>query len=413
MRRFHTAWVYSLLLVSLVGCQSAGPAAPAKEPAKPDEASKPAGAATTAAKDAPPAQPAAKDAAGKPASGDPYKIGVTWALTGPLAAFGTQILPGIEIAVEDINRSGGVGGRPLSLVIEDSKGTPEGGVAAMRKVVDVDKVPIVITIWTNVVTAQMPLADQLKIPTISTVESPGLVAKSEYSYAHAPTFDRTLPNLRDHWKAVGVKRLFAFFPNNAIAEYYSPATKEAAQVIGAEFEETRFKLGDTDFRGLIARAKDFNPDAILIAGQASPDEGVIMKQIRELGIQTPFYTSGNNTDNQAWRAAVGELAEGIVMSGMEFDKSRAQGLVDAYKAKVGNDPNVVVVEVYDIVRMIAKSIQDNGYNAEGIKKGLATMKDFPMIGGGTTSMGDDHQSRPSIALYRITNGQGVKIQPGG
>lgn len=413
MQRLYSASLCLLAIALLVGCQSAPAPAPAKEPAKPAEAAKPTEAAKPAAKEAAPAQPAAKDSAPKPASGEPYKIGVTWALTGPLAAFGTQILPGIEIAVDDINRAGGVNGRPLSLVIEDSKGTPEGGVAAMRKVVDVDKVPIVITIWTNVVTAQMPLADQLKVPTISTVESPGLVAKSEYSYAHAPTFDRTLPPLRDHWKAIGVKRLFAFFPNNAIAEYYSPTTKEAAQAIGAEFDETRFKLGDTDFRGLIARAKDFNPDAILIAGQATPDEGVIMKQIRELGISTPFYTTGNNTDNQAWRASVGELAEGIVMSGMEFDKSQAKGLVEAYRAKAGYDPNVVVVEVYDAVRMIAKAITDNGYNAEGIKTGLATTKDFPMIGGGTTSMGDDHQSRPSIALYRLTNGQGVKIQPGG
>src|SRR5712691_6280102 len=144
---------------------SAHPAASAAaKPSAPAAAAAASGAASAAAKPA-----ASGAAAGKP-SGEAYKLGVTYPLTGPLAAFGADILPGITIAVDDVNKAGGVMGHPLQLVSEDTKSTPEAGLAAMRKVVDVDKVPVVLTAFTNVVTAQMALADQVKVPIIAPAE---------------------------------------------------------------------------------------------------------------------------------------------------------------------------------------------------------------------------------------------------
>lgn len=71
---------------------------------------------------------------------EPYKIGVTFPLTGPLTTSGTQYVPAAEVAVSHVNRAGGIHGHPLQLVVEDSLGTPEGGIAAMRKLVQVDGV---------------------------------------------------------------------------------------------------------------------------------------------------------------------------------------------------------------------------------------------------------------------------------
>lgn len=71
---------------------------------------------------------------------EPYKIGMTWPLTGPLASSGLEYMPGAEVAVVHVNRAGGINGHPLQLDVEDSQGTPQGGVAAMRKLVQVDGV---------------------------------------------------------------------------------------------------------------------------------------------------------------------------------------------------------------------------------------------------------------------------------
>src|SRR5580692_4265040 len=106
---------------------------------------------------------------------NPYKLGMTYPLTGPQAAIAAEYVPAVQLAIADVNRHGGVKGHPLQLVTEDSQGSPQAGVAAMRKLVQVDGVQAIMTIYTNVVTAQIPLAEQLKVPILAPVQSPDLM----------------------------------------------------------------------------------------------------------------------------------------------------------------------------------------------------------------------------------------------
>ncbi len=341
------------------------------------------------------------DAAGQAARGEPYKIGVTYPLSGPFGAWGQLLVPAIELGVQHVNEAGGVNGRPLSLVVEDSKGNPEGAISAMRKVVQVDRTAVVMTIFTNVVSAQMPLADQLKVPIISPVEAPGLVAKSEWAFAHSPLLARTLPLITGHWQKQGVKKVFAFFPNTPIAKFASPATKAEADRLSIQYEEALFKLGETDFRGLITRAKSFNPDAIFIFGHGTPEEGVIMKQIRELGMTTQMYNGCACVTVKSYRESAGTAANGVVYAGFKYDVAAAKKLIDAYRMKLGFDPDYAGLEVYDMIFMIADAIKRNGYTGDGIRQGLATIKDFKSIGGGVVSMGPDRQSLVAVGLYQV------------
>jgi branched-chain amino acid transport system substrate-binding protein len=346
--------------------------------------------------------PALRDALAQQASGAPYKIGVTYPLSGPQGAWGQLIVPAIEIATQHVNEAGGVNGRPLALVVEDSKGNPEGAVSAMRKVVQVDGVQAIMTIFTNVVSAQMPLAQQFKVPLLSPVEAPGLVARSNHwAFAHSALLTRTLPLIEARWKNMGVKRLFAFYPNTPIAGFGSKLVKDSAERLGAAYEETLFKLGDTDFRGLITRAKVFNPDAILVWGHGTPDEGVIMKQTRELGLSTPLFNGSANPTVKTYREAAGKSMEGVIYAGFKYDPAAAKKFVDAYRAKLGFDPDFAALETYDMVNMIAAAIRKNGYDGEGIRSFIAEIKDFKSIGGGTFSMDPDGQSIVPVALYQV------------
>ncbi len=342
-----------------------------------------------------------RDAAGQAAAGEPYKIGVTYPLSGPQGAWGQLLVPAMEIAVQHVNESGGVKGRPLALVIEDTKGNPEGAVSAMRKVVQVDRVAAILTIFTNVVSAQMPLADQLKVPLLSPVESPGLVAKSQWTFAHSPPLDRKLPMIVARWKRDNVKRLFAFYPNTPIAKPSSVAVTAAIQTLGIQYEEVLFKLGDTDFRGLITRAKSFNPDVIFINGHGTLDEGVLVKQIRELGMSTQVYNGTGIMTSKNFRETVGKAAEGMIYASLKYDVVAAKKLMDAYRAKLGFDPDFAGLEVYDMVFMIAEAIGKYGYSGDGIRRGLTEIKDFRSIGGGLVSMDKDRQSIVAIALYLV------------
>ena len=350
--------------------------------------------------------PAISDALAQQASGTPYKIGVTYPLTGPAGSWGQLLVPAIEIGVQHVNEAGGINGRPLSLVVEDSKGSPEGAVSSMRKVVQVDGVQVIMTIFTNVVSAQIPLAQQFKVPLLSPVEAPGLVARSNgWAFAHSALLSRTLPLIEARWKNMGVKRIFAFHPNTPIAGYGSVLVKAAAKRLGADHEEALFKLGETDYRGLITRAKAFNPDVILMWGHGTPDEGLILKQVRELGISTPLFVGNANPTSKVYREAGGKVLEGVIYAGFKFDISAAKKLADAYRARVGVDLDFAVIEIYDMVNMIAEGIRKNGYNGEGIRSVIAGLKDFKSIGGGTFSMDPDGQSILPVALYQVKDVQ--------
>ena len=349
------------------------------------------------------------------ASGAPYKIGVTYPLSGPQGAWGQLIVPAIEIAVAHANAAGGVNGRPLALVVEDSKGNPEAAVSAMRKVVQVDGVQAILTIFTNVVSAQMPLAQQFKVPLLSPVEAPGLTAKSgNWVFAHSSLLSRNLPLLEQRWKNKGVKRIFGFYPNTPIAPYGSGLIQAAADRIGAVHENVLFKLGDTDFRSLIIRAKAFNPDAIMIWGHGTPDEGVIMKQARELGVTTQMYNGSATPTVKSYREAAGKAMDGLIYSGFKYDRASAKRLIDDYKAKLGFEPDFAALEVYDMINMVAAGIKANGYDGEGIRKYVASLKDFKSIGGGLVSMDADGQTENPVGLYLVKDGEkGVfeEIQP--
>jgi branched-chain amino acid transport system substrate-binding protein len=339
-----------------------------------------------------------------------YKIGVTYPLTGPLAINSPQVIAGAQIAIDDINRAGGVKGHQVALAVEDSLGTPQGGVTAMRKLVEVDGVQAILTIFTNIVTAQMPLGDALKVPTLSTVETPGLVGQSKYSFAHAATLG-SASMLGTFWKN-NAKKVFALYGDNGFGHLIAPVAKQIAQGAGCAYDEAFFDLTATDFRGLVTRVKDAGADWLFISGQGSSAETALIKQLRELGLTTPIVNGSNFYYDKTWATAVGSYAEGMYFVGVNVDATTpyAKTFVTAYKAKVGNEPSYQAGEAYDIIRMFATCIERAGYTGEGIRNQLAVLKGLPSVLGGTITMGEDHYTLTSgYALWQVKNGVEVKV----
>jgi branched-chain amino acid transport system substrate-binding protein len=339
-----------------------------------------------------------------------YKIGVTWPLTGPVATFVGEVLKGGEVALEDINKAGGAGGRPIELVVEDTAGTPQGGVTAMRKLVQVDGVQAVISILTNVVTAQIPLAEQFKIPTLSQIETPDLLDKTSYCFAHAPTWGIIIPLIGKDWKTRGVKRVYGLMLNNALGLLEGPACRAAAAAVGAEYGEALLDAGSMDFRGVVERVRDFNADAVVIPGQGGAVELSALRQLRELTTKATVYSLGQNYTSKAVHDAIGPYTEGMIFGGLYLDPAVARTFTSEYKAKTGFIPSTQVAEQYDIVKMVAAAIGKAGYNGEAIGRTLATLKGFPSVFGGTVDMGANHRTViKAIGLFQVRGGKLVRI----
>jgi len=270
-----------------------------------------------------------------------------------------------------------------------------------------------ISFFTNIVTAQIPLADELKIPTLSPVETPGLVTKGVYSFAHSGTLAGSGPLLQAYWKAAGYKKIYALLGDNAFGHLISPGVKSVVTGAGADYAEAFINLGETDFRGTIARVKDYAPDAIYISGQGSTAETQAIKQIRELGLRTPIFNGSNFFASKDYHEAIGPYSEGMFFVGLALDKTASRGFAQAYRAKQGNIPNYQQGELYDMVRILAWAIDKGGYSGPAIRDKIAALKgEVPSLMGGTITMGADHYSLTAgMGLWQVKRGVEVKVTP--
>jgi len=349
--------------------------------------------------------------AGAAQSRAPYKIGVTIPQTGPLAGIASQFLAAVELGVADVNAAGGVKGHPLQLDVEDSQGTPQGGLAAMRKLVQVDGVQAIITFFTNIVTAQIPLADELKVATLSPVETPGLVSHSQYSFAHSSTLTGSGPLLRAYWKAHGFKRLAAIYGDNGYGHLIAPMVKTFVVEAGADYNETFIPLDQTDFRGTIARIGEYKPDAIYITAQGSAAETSAMRQIRELGVTVPIFNGSNFFADKQYHAAIGPYSEGMFFVGLGLDRVAGAKFAQAFRAKEGNIPGYQQAELYDMVRIFAWAIDRGGYNGTAVRDQILSLHgQVPSLMGGTITMGSDHYTQTAgMSLWQVRSGVEVRV----
>ncbi len=343
----------------------------------------------------------------------PYKIGMTFPLTGPLASVSTEYVPGAQLAAADINRAGGVKGHPIQIVVEDTQSTPQGGVAAMRKLVQVDGVQAIITIYTNVVTAQMPLSDELHVPTLSNILTPGLVSRSQFSFVHQATMESVGPVLARYWRSQHVKRVFAFFSDNAFGQQFSPLARATAQAAGADYNPAFLDLTTSDYRGIAVRAKEFDPDVIFVAAQGGQAETTAIRQIREVGVKAPMYNAAVFFQERSWREAVGAYSEGMYFAGVAVPDGIAHAFIAAYRAKTGYNPDYNAAQLYDMVQMYAAAIAKGGYSGQAIRDAIVTSTGVPSVFGGTITMGPNHYTvTSSVGLWQVRGGRLVRVSGG-
>ena len=144
------------------------------------------------------------------------KFGVADPLTGPSAIFGLDQMQAVKWAVEDINAKGGVNGRKLEAIIADHQAKPEVGISVVNKFVSVDKVPIFITAFSNVVKAVAPTANREKVLMLSVgANSPDIKNLGDYVYTMFPLSDIDMKALGAYLvNKRGKKRAAVLFVNH-------------------------------------------------------------------------------------------------------------------------------------------------------------------------------------------------------
>jgi len=339
-----------LLASALAGCSTAAPAAPTTAPTAPPAAvpatKPPAPAASIAPAASPAAKPAASPAAAAatpsalavaspsaisnpaaaaPPSGAPTKIGVVTPLSPPGdAAAGQLILRGAQLGADYVNqRLGGIISPscplpgPIELDQADDSGTPEKGLAALRKVVQNDgAVGVIGQFHSSVTLAQAPIADQLKVPLFSTQSSDVKITADHHPFVfqtHTITSDRATA-VADFIKSNGFKKVAMIAESTDYGTGNSDALKTALQgASGVQTQDWTFDNKATDISPLLLQVKAFGPDLIFNLGVGAPAY-LMVKQSYETGLlpAVPMLLSYDLPIRPEFWQNLGEQGQGII-----------------------------------------------------------------------------------------------------
>jgi branched-chain amino acid transport system substrate-binding protein len=310
----------------------------------------------------------------KEAGGNTIKIGVITSLTGNQAAFGQAHKAGYQIALEEINAKGGIGGTPAELDIYDDQSKPDQAVQGISKLVDQDHVKLILGAYSSESTrAIVPVVTLKQVPLImpTAVADNVMETGSQWvfricagsgSYATA-----TLDFLKNNGDP---KTLAIIYENTNFGQANNKSMMAAAQAAGLQLVDSEaYQATSPDYKALLQRVKSKNPEAIYFASYLL-DAGTLMRQSEQLNLNPKYYTSAGT----GFAAAEFPSAEKGAGKYAEYTFSVSQWLPSAkwkgsqefdekYTKLMGTHPAYHGMEAYAALTVAAEALKNAGAGA--------------------------------------------------
>ena len=257
----------------------------------------------------------------------PYRIGVMESLTGPGESYGTVANQAKQMAAAEINAAGGVDGRRLELVVEDSQCSAQGAVAAYRKLTDVEGIRIILgTSCSGAMLGAAPLAEADGIILFSGLASnPDIANAGDYIFRTQISDVEVGIGTGNLLWADGIRRLATITESTDYAEGVRRTTVARFEQLGGQVVgEERYASDVIDFRSQLSKLIATEPEALHLAPQSEFSAGTIMKQARELGYDGPIYAETISVGTTALEIA-GNAATGMKAIVSDLDPANAKG----------------------------------------------------------------------------------------
>ncbi len=337
------------------------------------------------------------------------QIGAILSLTGRGSQYGKASLQGIQVAVDEMNKAGGVHGHKIELIVENSLSEAKNAVASYQKLLDVDKVCAVIgPILSDEVLAVAPEANRRKVLIIAPAAGTDKIATAgPWVFRNRESANLQSVEIADFLlKKQQPLRLGILFSMTANAISYKDALLEA---LGARknmvMVQESFAEGQTDFKTILAKLKKANPTHVFVAGLA-PEIARVLVQAGETRLDTKWLSTAGAHDQKLLEIA-GASAEGLVF-GLPVlnaaDPASPAGKLDSeLKRRFKSSLDMFSANAYDAVHLLARAATLSGSEPDQIRKGLLQIKNFPGAGGNTTFITPGTVIKP-ITLMQVRNG---------
>mgnify|MGYP001607473944 FL=1 len=321
----------------------------------------------------------------KNATSGPVKVGVALPLTGAWAIGGEAVHQGIQVALDELNVREGAKKKPIELIIEDTRSSVPNAVTAVQKLINVDKINVIIA---GALSAEAvgvaPVAQEAKVvllaplPLTTTVEKAG-----EWVFKLRESTGKHAESILVEMKKRGYLKIGIISQAYEACEDLLTQMEKYNDNVNVEFLIIeKYDPADTDMRTQLIKIKEANPEAWFSCGLYQ-DIGLVYKQAKELDFDKPSFSMVAIENSKLFDIA-GDTAEGVIFTATKFSCEDAQAFCDKFKLKYNKFPDYRAAFGYDSLLLVAKAMEENGYSSEEIQKGLLDIKDFDGATGKTT-----------------------------
>ncbi|HZI02685.1 MAG TPA: ABC transporter substrate-binding protein [Archangium sp.] len=359
-----------------------------------------------------PATPsAATNAGGAPMPGDVILLGEVSSLTGSEATFGISARNGIELALKEANAAGGVKGKKLDVRVYDSQGRPEEGAQAATRLINQDKVVLILGEAASSVS--MAMADKAQaagVPMITpSSTNPAVTRRGDYIFRVCfidPFQGYVMAKFaRDHLK---LNRVAVLQDNKSaysvgLTDVFS---RKFSEMGGNLVATESYSKGDTDFRAQLTALKQTRPEALFVPGYYT-DVGIIARQARELGLMVPLL-GGDGWESDKLFELGGAAIEGSYYSNhysVDNPDAKVQEFITKYKAAHGAVPDSVAALAYDAAWLAIDAMKRApDLSGAAIRDAIAATKDFPGVAG-TINLDRNRDAVKQAVILKVEGGK--------
>lgn len=304
-------------------------------------------------------------------SKDEITLGTILDLSGPLAGFGKQIRMGMLLAVDEINEQGGINGRKLKLLIEDDGYDPKKAVLAAQKLVNQDKIFMMVAhLGTAQNMAAMPVQFEKNVinffPITAAREMYEPFNRLKYSFA-APYYNQMRTVVPKMVKDKGIKKVCTIYQDDDFGQEVLKGAEDGLKTINMAFaEKTSFKRGATDFSSQVAKMQSSGCEMVVLGTIIRETIGTIGTS-RKLGYNPVFLgSSAAYTDliHKIGGKAMDGLYTAMTVQNPYTDE-QSQPIrfwANKYKTKFNEDPAVFSVYGYLSINTFANAATKAGKN---------------------------------------------------
>jgi branched-chain amino acid transport system substrate-binding protein len=361
---------------------------------------------------------------GTPAFAD-IEVGVINSLTGAFAAFGQRYQAGMEVALEEINKAGGVKGEPLALKVQDDRSEANSALAAIESL-NRNDVPLIMGSYASGITGPMAqLMTRQQIPLIvlgsadNSITKPGspwvfrakhnstIVAQTYFDY-----FDYLRENFDESLQTVAMLYGNGAWPESLAKEGARFAEERGYKVVGNQ----SYDQGTSDFRPILNRFRSESPDILYIVAYA--EDGVaIARQLREVNLNAKTVAIDTGAALPSFINQVGETSEyvaTVVSWSKDVQHDGAEELYKRLKAKTGEEPTFYEAEGYLALRVAADALERaDSLDRDDVRDALAKTDLETPVTHVTFKNFDGFQGQNPIRslVLQIQDGQHVTVFP--